>query len=102
MIAPAVYGGVLRRILAYVDPMELEARGLSPMDVVRTLQNQSVFIPTGNAKFGDIDANHPYDTEVYREENRYVFVGAGPFQLYTEVELNKKTGEITRKAVEID
>jgi len=55
VIAPAVYGGVLRRILAYVDPMELAARGLSPMDVVRTLQSQSVFIPTGNAKFGDID-----------------------------------------------
>ena len=55
VIAPAVYGGVLRRILAYVDPMELSARGLSPMDVVKTLQKQSVFIPTGNAKFGDID-----------------------------------------------
>ncbi|MCZ6697658.1 MAG: efflux RND transporter permease subunit [Planctomycetota bacterium] len=55
VIAPAVYGGVLRRILAYVDPMELEARGLSPMDIVRTLERQSVFIPTGNAKFGDID-----------------------------------------------
>ncbi len=55
VIAPAVYGGVLRRILAYVDPMELEVRGLSPMDIVRTLQEQSVFIPTGNAKFGDID-----------------------------------------------
>ncbi|MCH8879853.1 MAG: efflux RND transporter permease subunit [Planctomycetes bacterium] len=55
VIAPAVYGGVLRRILAYVDPMELEARGLSPMDIVDTLGAQSVFIPTGNAKFGDID-----------------------------------------------
>ncbi len=55
VIAPAVYGGVLRRILAYVDRMELEARGLSPMDVVRTINAQSVFIPTGNAKFGDID-----------------------------------------------
>ena len=55
VIAPAVYGGVLRRILAYVDPMKLAARGLSPMDVVNTIQEQSVFIPTGNAKFGDID-----------------------------------------------
>jgi multidrug efflux pump subunit AcrB len=55
VIAPAVYGGVLRRILAYVDPMQLAARNLSPMDVVNTLGNQSVFIPTGNAKFGDID-----------------------------------------------
>jgi len=55
VIAPAVYGGVLRRILAYVDPMELQARGLSPMDVVKSIEEQSVFIPTGNAKFGDID-----------------------------------------------
>ncbi len=55
VIAPAVYGGVLRRILAYVDPMRLAARGLSPMDVVNTLGEQSVFIPTGNAKIGDID-----------------------------------------------
>ena len=55
MVAPAVYGGKLRRILAYVDPMELAARGLSPMDVVKTIQKQSIFIPTGNAKFGDLD-----------------------------------------------
>ena len=55
VIAPAVYGGVLRRILAYVDPMALEVRGLSPMDIVRTLGSQSIFIPAGNAKFGDID-----------------------------------------------
>ncbi len=55
VIAPAVYGGVLRRILAYVDPMKLAAHGLSPMDIVRTLGEQSVFIPTGNAKIGDID-----------------------------------------------
>src|SRR3990172_6103441 len=33
VIAPAVYGGKLRRILAYVDPEQLQARGLSPLDV---------------------------------------------------------------------
>jgi len=55
VIAPAVYGGKLRRILAYVDPKSLEARNLSPLDVFDALSEQSVFIPTGNAKFGDID-----------------------------------------------
>jgi len=55
VIAPAVYGGKLRRILAYVDRHELEARGLSPMDVVGSLKQQNVLVPTGNAKFGDID-----------------------------------------------
>ena len=55
VIAPAVYGGKLRRILAYVKRGQLEARGLSPMDVVRALKQQSVFIPAGNMKVGDFD-----------------------------------------------
>lgn len=55
VIAPAVYGGVLRRILAYVDRHDLEARNLAPLDIARAIQKQNVLVPTGNAKFGDID-----------------------------------------------
>jgi len=55
VITPAVYGGRLRRILAYVDRDQLEARDLSPMDVVRTLGEFSTLVPTGDAKFGDLD-----------------------------------------------
>lgn len=40
VIAPAVYGGKLRRILAYLDREKLQARGLSPMDVVGALDYQ--------------------------------------------------------------
>lgn len=55
VIAPAVYGGKLRRILAYVDREKLEARGLSLMDVQKALMKQNVLIPAGNAKMGDLD-----------------------------------------------
>ncbi len=55
VIAPAVYGGKLRRILAYVDREKLDARGLSLMDVQEALLKQNVLIPAGNAKMGDID-----------------------------------------------
>jgi multidrug efflux pump subunit AcrB len=55
VIAPAVYGGVLRRILAYLDRDQLQARGLDPLDVVDALGKWNTLIPTGNAKFGDID-----------------------------------------------
>ncbi len=55
VIAPAVYGGKLRRILAYVDRARLESRGLVPTDVVDALKRQSVFIPAGNIKAGNID-----------------------------------------------
>jgi len=55
VIAPAVYGGKLRRILAYVDREKLEARNLSLMDVQKALMEQNVLIPAGNAKMGDLD-----------------------------------------------
>jgi multidrug efflux pump subunit AcrB len=55
VIAPAVYGGKLRRILAYVDREKLAARHLSPTDVVKALHQQSVFVPAGNMKAGDTD-----------------------------------------------
>ena len=50
VIAPAVYGGKLRRILAYVDRERLEAYGLSLMDVQRALLEQNVLIPAGSIK----------------------------------------------------
>jgi len=55
VIAPAVYGGKLRRILAYVDRDRLRTRGLDPLDVVDAIGRWNVLIPTGNAKIGDID-----------------------------------------------
>ncbi len=55
VIAPAVYGGKLRRILAYVDRDKLEARNLSLLDVQEALIKENVLIPAGNAKMGDVD-----------------------------------------------
>ena len=52
VIAPAVYGGKLRRVLAYVDPNKLEALGLSLMDVQKALLKQNVLIPAGSIKVG--------------------------------------------------
>ncbi len=54
-IAPAVFGGRIRRILVYVDPNKLAARGLSPLDVVNGLRQWNTLIPTGDAKMGTTD-----------------------------------------------
>jgi multidrug efflux pump subunit AcrB len=55
VIAPAVYGGRLRRILAYVDPEKAQSRGLAPLDVINAIRDFNVMIPTGNAKLGALD-----------------------------------------------
>ncbi|MFO0907154.1 MAG: efflux RND transporter permease subunit [Isosphaeraceae bacterium] len=54
-IAPVVYGGKIRAVLAYLDRQKLEARHLSPLDVMETLDDYNVFLPTGDARFGDTD-----------------------------------------------
>ena len=52
VVAPAVYGGKLKRILAYLDREKLEAHELSLMDVQRALLKQNVLIPAGSIKIG--------------------------------------------------
>ncbi len=54
-IAPAVFGGRIRRILVYVEPNKLAARGLSPLDVVNRLRQWNTLVPTGDAKLGTTD-----------------------------------------------
>jgi multidrug efflux pump subunit AcrB len=64
-VAPVVYGGKIRAVLAYLDRAKLEARRLSPLDVMDALDKYNVFLPTGDAKLGDIDyaldSNSMYD-----------------------------------------
>jgi multidrug efflux pump subunit AcrB len=52
VVAPAVFGGKDRTILIYVDPDKLQARNLSPMDVVEALQRSNLMVTPGVAKFG--------------------------------------------------
>jgi multidrug efflux pump subunit AcrB len=64
-VAPVVYGGKIRAVLAYLNRDKLQARGLSPLDVMNALDAYNLFLPTGDAKFGDrdvaIDSNSMYD-----------------------------------------
>jgi multidrug efflux pump subunit AcrB len=54
-VAPVVYGGKIRAVLAYLDRQQIQARKLSPVDVMQALDASNVFLPSGDAKFGDID-----------------------------------------------
>ncbi|HJT32359.1 MAG TPA: efflux RND transporter permease subunit [Pirellulales bacterium] len=64
-VAPVVYGGKIRAVLAYLNRQALQARNLSPVDVMNALDSYNIFLPTGDAKFGNtdwaIDSNSMYD-----------------------------------------
>ncbi|OGU11111.1 MAG: hypothetical protein A2X61_00370 [Ignavibacteria bacterium GWB2_35_12] len=55
IIAPAVYGGKLRRIYMYVYPDKLQAYNLSQMDVIDAMQKNNVMIPTGDVNIGNLN-----------------------------------------------
>src|SRR6202042_1532248 len=54
---PQPFGGPWRQIQFYVDPLKLEARQISPMDVVRSLNQANVILPAGDVKIGNLDYN---------------------------------------------
>jgi HAE1 family hydrophobic/amphiphilic exporter-1 len=56
---PGVFGGTYRQIMVYVDPYKLSSRQLSPMDVVKAVNNSNLILPAGDVKMG------PYDYFVY-------------------------------------
>lgn len=55
IIAPAAYGGSLRRIYIYVNPEKLEARGLSQTKVMEAIEKNTSMIPSGIAEIGNIN-----------------------------------------------
>ena len=63
--APVVYGGKMRTILALLDRNKLQARNLSPIDVMNALDRYNIFLPAGDAKIGwtdyALDSNSMYE-----------------------------------------
>ncbi|MBL6751356.1 MAG: efflux RND transporter permease subunit [Nevskia sp.] len=56
---PMPFGGKYRQIMVYVDPLKLQARQLSVMDVVRSVNDSNLILPAGDVVIG------PYDYSLY-------------------------------------
>src|SRR5215468_4207217 len=52
---PQPFGGKYRQIMVYVDPLKMEARQLSAMDVVRSVNDANLILPAGDVKIGPLD-----------------------------------------------
>jgi multidrug efflux pump subunit AcrB len=54
---PQPFGGRWRQIMLYADPYKLEANQLSPMDVVRAVNEANVILPAGDVEIGRNDCD---------------------------------------------
>src|ERR1700722_12886071 len=52
---PQPFGGRWRQIMLYADPYKLEANQLSPMDMVRAINDANVILPAGDVQIGRYD-----------------------------------------------
>src|SRR5437660_8059092 len=52
---PQPFGGKYRQIMVYTDPYKLEAHQLSPMDVVRAVNDANLILPSGDVQIGQLD-----------------------------------------------
>ncbi len=50
---PTPAGGKYRQIMVDIDPAKLQAKGLTPMDVVNAINTQNLTLPSGTAKIGE-------------------------------------------------
>ncbi len=52
---PLPYGGKFRQVMVDINPEQLYAKQLSPVDISNALATQNLILPAGDAKIGDID-----------------------------------------------
>ncbi len=50
---PTPAGGRYRQIMVDLDPAKLQAKGLTPLDVVSAVNSENLTLPSGTAKIGD-------------------------------------------------
>ncbi len=54
---PFPYGGKQRQVSVNVQIPQLQAKGLSPVDVINAVNNQNLILPSGTAKLGPTEFN---------------------------------------------
>lgn len=52
---PTPYGGKIKQVVVDLDPVALQAKGLSPRDVNNAILNQNITPPTGDVRIGRYD-----------------------------------------------
>ncbi len=59
-VVPYPYGGKQREVMINLDPQQLQAKGLSPSDVLNAVQREYLVLPSGTVKISQFE----YDVEV--------------------------------------
>jgi multidrug efflux pump subunit AcrB len=103
--APVVIGGKLRAVLLYLKETEMQARGLSPAQIMKAVDNSNLFFPAGDVKIGPKDfslySNSMYDT-VERMRDIPLNTEPGKFEFLRDVADPQDSSFIQTNIVRVD
>jgi multidrug efflux pump subunit AcrB len=93
-VVPYPYGGKQRQVMIDLNQSALQAKGLSPFDVVTAINNQNLLLPSGTAKIGqfeyDVDMN--YSPQHISEINEFPVKVVGSSTIYVRDVANVRNG----------
>jgi multidrug efflux pump subunit AcrB len=93
-VVPYPYGGKQRQVMIDLNQAQLQAKGLSPFDVVTSVANQNLLLPSGTAKIGqfeyDVDMN--YSPKKIAEINDFPVKVIGNSTIYVRDVANVRNG----------
>src|ERR1043166_6578612 len=102
---PPPFGGKYRQIMVYVDPQKLQAYQISPMDVVRAVNNANLILPSGDVKIGPFDytifTNSQF-RDVEEIDRIPIKTAAGSMVLVRDVGHAADANQIQNNIVEVD
>ncbi len=103
--SPPPFGGRYRQIMVYTDPYKLEAHQLSPMDVVRAINNANLILPAGDVPLGSLDyniyTNSQLDTVSQINDVPIKMVGQSPVRV-SDIGYAKDAQQIQVNVVRVD
>ena len=102
---PQPFGGRYRQIMVYTDPNKLEAHQLSAMDVVRSINESNLILPSGDVQIGPLDyniyTNSQLDTIDEINELPIKMVGQAPVRV-SDIGIAKDAQQIQTNIVRVD
>ncbi len=102
---PQPFGGRYRQIMIYLDPLKLDAHRLSPMDVVRAVNDSNLILPAGDVPIGNIDYNIYTNSQLRNisEINELPIKSIGPAAIrIADIGVAKDAEQIQYNVVRVD
>jgi multidrug efflux pump subunit AcrB len=93
-VVPYPYGGKQRQVMIDLNPQQLQAKGLSPVDVVTAVGNQNLLLGSGTAKIGqfEYDIGMNYSPAKISEINQFPIKVVGNSPIYVGDVANVRNG----------